>query len=82
MDRKQSRSLKRIGRRDQRANGGVYSDHELKRSARVDCWEEYTEQMAEAISHYIETGFLTRRANPVLPDFFVRTQLNACCRNL
>jgi hypothetical protein len=71
---KKARFEERMKRREFRANGGVYSEEALKLAAQLDCWREYTAQLDEAIAHYVWTGCLMRKHEPLSPDFFVRTR--------
>jgi hypothetical protein len=71
---KEDRLAERMKRREHRANGGVYSEEALRLAAQLDCWREYTEQLDEAIAHYVWTGCLMGKHEPLSPDFLVRTR--------
>lgn len=64
----------RMVRRQKRAEGKVYSEESLKRAAQLDSWLEYQETTGAAFSHYVYTGGLMQRANPLSPDFVARTE--------
>lgn len=81
---KEHRYGMRKKRRDNKAGGGVYSEDARRIAVQLDYYMQYTEDMDEAISHYVRTGCLMRKANPLSPDFSLRTEytpLESHCDN-
>lgn len=70
---RQNRLHARMVRRRRRAGGEDFSEEFLKKAAQIDSWKEYQEHMNAAIFHYVRTGCLMKRTNPLSPNFFAQT---------
>jgi hypothetical protein len=70
---KEHRLRMRMKRRQHKAKGRVYSAEAQERVVRLDSWQEYTEQYDEFFEHFVRTGCLLRKVDPLSPNFALRT---------